>query len=395
MLKQKKIAGILGVMMIALTSLSASNVKPNGCDGPVLCPSFPVINNCSKCCYTWDVDIGLLYQQPGFANMSPGYAYQPIFQNPPQRANRDASLVWVDQTSKMIEAQYDYTAGLTVGLGYLLKHDNWYVGLNFDYLGASTSKVYQDSNTKYRPSSDFAFQAMAGGELNYPYGTWGNINYKANTDIYVLGAVLSRGSYHSNTFSYEPFAGVKALWFDNNQTKKYQSPDNPNANSQYILSTTQDNWGVGPMFGVNGEYHIISGISIFTDSSVGVLYGKNSYSAKTFVSLGADIETDRNVTNSGNIKNVVYVPVRTVLGFKLSSYFLEESHYVALKIGYDVQAVLSTSNKTRLEQGWEAQRTNADVGADVSATPIAVSQVINISNDMFLSGLNLTFVWNF
>lgn len=393
MLKQKKIAGMFGVMMIALTSLSANNMKPNGCDGPVLCPSFPVIDNCSKCCYTWHVDIGLLYQQPGFANMSPGLAYQPFFQDPPQRAANDDTYTWTNQTSVMLEAQYDYTAGVTVGLGYLLAHDNWYAGISFDYLGASTSSIYNDSNQQYRPSSDFAFQTMVGGETVFSEQAWGKIAYSANTDIYVLGVMLSRGSYHSNRFSYEPFAGIKALWFDNNQTKKYQESTNTLDTSQHTLKTKQNNWGAGLMFGMNGEYHITSAISLFSDSSIGLLYGENDYQIQTLVTAGNDIPSDRNQTTSGRVKNVVYAPIRSNLGIKLSSYFMEERHYVALKVGYDIQAVLSSSNKTRLDQGWQQNRTSTD--DDVITTPTAFSQLYNISNDMFLSGLNLTFVWDF
>jgi hypothetical protein len=82
MLKQKKIAGTLGVMMITLTTLYADNIKPNGCDGPILCSPLPIAAKRADCCYSWHVGVGVLYQQPAFSFMDSGVAYTPVFQNP-------------------------------------------------------------------------------------------------------------------------------------------------------------------------------------------------------------------------------------------------------------------------------------------------------------------------
>lgn len=384
MYKQSKIAKWFGLAIVAFSSISAANLKPNGCDGPTLCPSFPIADRCSECDRTWHVDVGLLYQQPGFSNMSPGFGYQPVFQNPTS-ANQSSSFV--DQTSCMLQAAYNYTLGVTASLGHLITHDKWFLGANFDWLGASINRVYEDDNFVYRVPSEFSFQAMVFGELNYPYGAWGKITYKANTDIYMFNVFLSRGSYHSNRFSYEPFAGVEALWFTNNQEGAYQQPDNPVANSVFRLTKKQNNWGVGPMFGMNAEYNIAKGISIFSDSNVGVLYGENNYNVTTYVSAGADIPEDRTVINKGNTNAVVYVPVRTILGVKLSTYCVNETHYIAIKIGYDAGAVLSPSNYYNYQQGWEVpfDQDNA----------YGFSQLIPVSNNLIKTGLYVDLLWDF
>lgn len=383
MLKQKKVAGMLGVMMVALGSLSASNVKPNGCEGPVLCPIQPIADRCEDCCYSWQVDIGLLYQQPGFAYMNSGIAYQPVFQNP---TSGGLATAFIDQTVTLLDEQYDYSVGLTVGIGRTLKHDNWFVGVNFDWLNATGSSVHNDDNLLYRPSSDFPLNILEQTDFLVADGSFGKVVYSANTNIYELNVRLSRGSYNTNCYSLEPYAGVKALWFNNSQTKKYQEPS-ADINSRVSLKSTQDNWGAGIMFGMNGEYSIVEGFSIFSDSNVGVLYGQVKYNMLAVVtaeSAGSNIFTeDRDLTNNGKMDTVTYVPVRSILGVKFSKYFLDKTHHVALKVGYDARAVLSTSKDVLVSQNW------------FPTGDFATTQVKNIDNSFSMSGLYIDLCWGF
>lgn len=371
--------------MLATTSLIASDrssIKPNGCKGPILCPTQPIVNGCEDCRCSWQVDIGVLYQQLGFAYTNSGIGYQPVFQDP----TLPNALAFENQVVSVLREKYNYSAGLTVGLGRVLNHDDWCFQVNFNWLSASINAAHNSEGVQYRPSSDFPVYLFNHSDFPLESGYFQKIAYISNANIYDLNIQLSRGSYQSDSYSLEPFTGVKALWFDNKQNKKYQEPSTTTT-SRVSFDSKQNNWGVGPVFGGKGEYNIAEGFCIFSDNSIGILYGEGSYKATSTLtsnsSGNSDFPKDRVVTNPEYMDGVIYVPLRTILGLKFSRYYMNKSHYLAVKIGYDLRAVLSPSKEAIVSQ---IIAPNND-----SVTNI---QVINIENGFYASGLFFSLTWN-
>ncbi len=390
MFNPNKMAKWIVGSLLAASSLAAGNLKPNGCDGPTLCPSFPVADRCSECNKVWHVDVGILYEQLGVPEMSPGRAYSPVYQNPTaaQTGATPPYGSYVDQTTIDLLANYDYSVGVTASLGHLLRHDNWYVGATFDWLSANLGKTYQDENFLYTYPATFALQTTVYSEIDFGGSYyWDKLNFTANADFYQLNVFLSRGSYHSCAFSYEPFVGVQALWFNNNYKVKLSGSSNTSVNGVFSVEKNQKNWGAGPMFGMNGEYSIAKGVSLFSDSSVGVLLGESDYTYTTLVPAENDVPENRFAKNKGNMTNVVYVPVRTILGIKLSTYCINDTQYLALKIGYDAQAVLSPTTRNRLDQGFQISTNNENTYTYV--------QLMNITNSITRTGLFVDLEWSF
>ncbi len=374
MLNGKKIAALLSVMLVAFNSVTADSVKPNGCKGAVLCPTFPIIGNIEDCGYTWHVDVGLLYQQPGFSGMNAGTAYSPLFDEGTTVAT------FRNQTIINLQQCFDYSLGLTVSLGHLIKHDDWFVLARFDWMNSNYSGEYDDPNTSYGPNANFNYDVMAGTTWDNNTNYFQEINYSAEISIYALDVILSRGSYHSKCFSYEPFMGVKALWYNDSQVISYFNSTELTAGNTPTLNQSQNNWGVGPVFGFNGEYHITHGLSLFSMSDIGILYGQSENNYVSSLSAAGDITTTQAISNNTQNNCQYFVPLRSIIGIKLDSYCLEDAHYVAIKLGYDARAVLTTSIVSSMMS--TASTNNAMV---TSVT----------SNDIFMSGLYCDFEWDF
>ncbi len=383
MSKQTKVAGMFSVMMLAFAALTANNRKPNDCTGPVLCSSLPLPGECEDCFCPWHVDTGLLYQRPAFSYMNSGFAYSPVYRNPPVLSPTS----FENQTIQLLDEEYEYAVGLTVGLGRALRHDNWFVGVNFDWLSSTASSTHNDETQEYRPGADFAINAIFRSALDIEDSYFQKIEYAAKTDIYDFNIRLSRGAYATNYYSFEPFAGVHALWFNTNQTKKYLNP-NLSTTSRFSLNSTQDNWAVGPMVGMNGEYTFTKGVSLFANSNISVLYGETRYKLLTTVTSNSsgqnDFPDDRDVTVPGSMLNATCVPVRTIIGMKFFKYVMEGSHYIALKVGYDARAVVFASKEAILSQIFS----NSD-------DTVTFVQAKNIDNGFTMSGLYLDFMWDF
>ncbi|MCH9621123.1 MAG: hypothetical protein S4CHLAM20_05390 [Chlamydiia bacterium] len=346
----KNMTKSLIAMVCATSALFGSEemaVRLNGCKGPVLCSSFPLATPEEDCCQLWHVDAGLLYQQPGFADMNAGEAYQTQF------AVTDAAGAFVDQTIYKLYQCFDYELGLTVSLGHLSKHDYWYFGARFDWMSTSTgTKTFDDVNREYKAVPGFDTDVLPLTIFSLT-DVWTKVNYNANVDFYSLDVMLSRGAYLSRCYSFEPFAGVKVVWFDNKQVVNYFNSTIFTAGNYGIYDVKQQNWGAGVMFGFNGEYHITEGISLFSDSDVAVLYGESKETAKSIITkggatgTGSTITTDRVITAKNDLDCQYFVPVRSILGVKLATYCLDDQHYLAVKLGYDARSIISYTNTSR------------------------------------------------
>jgi hypothetical protein len=153
--------------------------------------------------------------------------------------------------------------------------------------------------------------------------------------------------FHSKCFSFEPFAGVKALWYNGSQTRRgFNNGIIYFRNNNTYLETIFDytSWGVGPLFGFNGEYFITEEFSIFSDSNIAVLYGKiNSSNTSSVIGSNINNETTAVSTYIQDFNQPYFVPVRSILGLKFGKYCLQDQHYIAIKIGYDARYVLADS----------------------------------------------------
>ena len=340
------------ITMALATTLSLSNIFGHGINPhlkqcPVLCPVNPMDAR-NDCCYNYHVDIGLIYQQPYLPGMNAGQEYVEIHDGNPVDPD-----YYHDQLT-VLEECFDYALGVTASLGYLLKHDDWYLGARFNYLHSSVNSNYNNTelsthhlliNLPYIGLSGStalneyaeAFDELNGEEFN-------RVVYSASINIYLLDILISRGSFHSKFFSYEPFTGVKALWFDSNDSSQMFA-----SNDTGHLIIKQDNWGAGPMFGFNGEYHFFDGLAIFSDSDVALLFGESNLSTEAQQEDldGGLVDDQYRSTRYENIGCMIYVPVRSILGLKFSKYCFEDRHYLALKIGYDVQAVIGLEDLYR------------------------------------------------
>jgi len=347
-MKLNRIAGVLMTTMLCLSSAleaadNMTSTKLNGCKGPVLCSSFPLLDNCDECCKTWHLDVGLLYQQPIFAGNSAGLGFSPIYAQ-----STATSAAYVDQNIQGLNVCLDYALGLTVSAGYLMQHDQWFVSAKFDWLSSSGGVVFNGTNTLYVANPLLNITASVidsegifiGTGFNPETDPFDSINYNSSLDFYGLDVMLSRGSFHSRCFSYDPWMGVEAIWFTRKQNAASFSTTLPSGTSA-VLNIQRDSWGAGPTFGFNGEYHITEGLSLFSDSNVAVLIGQLSgTTSSTLTASGATGYVDPRVATINTPESCAFmVPLRSIIGVKLSTFCLEDKHYVAIKLGYDARAV--------------------------------------------------------
>jgi hypothetical protein len=339
-MKLNKMAGALFAVAATMSTAlfgaeemeSTKTKKPNGCTGPVLCTQNPMLMS-NACDASWQFEIGLIYEQAKFAEMHPGYAYTPVVIN--TSTFTDVDVVKLEQT-------FDYNVGLLLSLGSYLPHDNWYAEVHFDWLSSSKTATYKKPGSVYLPSDDFNNNVMLGLA---PNSYFDSVDYKASMKFYTLDFTLSRGSYISSSFAFEPTFGVEVLWISTSQNMSYPLHDDQTAAA--LFNDKQNNWGAGPRFGFNGLYHIVQELYFFCDNSVAVLLGEARYNNTSMLTAGDTIGVNQTVGLSITEATQYYIPVRSIIGIKLAKYCLDEKHYLALKVGYDARAVISATSDSK------------------------------------------------
>lgn len=346
-MKKRNLLFLLGIIQINFL-VAQNSVKQNCCNGPVLCPMSPIMVE-AGCCHRMHFDIGLLYQSPQFEGAISGVSYTPMF--PFELEEVEDDLYIGNQLEKPLHQCFPYALGVTVSLGRYIEHDDFYIGARFDYLRSYKAAAYDTTDRPgylLRPNSNLNLDITEGTDFNADDDTLTKIIYNGAFKLYQLDVLMSRGSYYSSSFSYEPFAGIKALWFSLDQDTSNFSSDFDGGNYM-TWQERQDSWGAGPLFGFNTLYHFTCKLALFSDSDIALLYGESRLqNISTLVGvLDAPVEVDQVIDRQNNEGCQFYVPLRTILGVQLADYCFEKKHYLAAKVGFDVRAVIAYPTDVR------------------------------------------------
>lgn len=276
---------------------------PNGCSGVALCTNQPDID-----CNGFEIDVGLLYEQFRVSGSDVGFTI--------------ASGVALNSVSNVSTMQYptwDMKCGVTVGLGYMVPHDDWSVNARFDWLqgngGVSTSNPGAPVDGWVRGSY---FSAVQNGMSD----TFGITYY--NLDVF-----MEKGVFLTPCFELEPGVGIKSAWINYKNAATY--------GPTYTLMNSTDFWGVGPEFGVHTRWHLANGFSLDYMFSTAFLFGYNSMLSRYATDTGTTAVV------SGN--NQVFSPaIRSILGVCFEKRVYCDRQYVFLRAGWDTSIYFNQYN---------------------------------------------------
>ncbi len=337
MIKREKMTGIFAVMLIALSFLSADDIKPNGCKGETLCTELPLNENCG-----FYFNVGLIYQQMRVSNTMS--AYDKVVGPTLGGSASDPT-----NTYNMYNLAFDMEPGLRFGVGYEHGHDDWQVNASFEWLrseGLLSKNVISPTElfATYNDQDD-----QDDGFLN--------VNSTLDIDYFLLDVYLSRGSFISKKYSIEPVAGFKASWLYYEPKTGFTIGGEINDDQTQLYVSKVDFWGVGPMVGINSNYHMCVGWSIFVLSDFSILLGE---SALNYYDGVVTVEVEPGLNKVTTTLGVLCPAMRGVVGLQYERYVMSESQHLALRAGFDaryyfnqypVTFMSASSNPSIIENG--------------------------------------------
>lgn len=247
--------------------------------------------------------------------------------------------------SSIAKNQYLRAAlGLTISLGYLLPHDDWLIKAQYENIDSAIASFTNNVDNPLlglRVEPETFTSILINTDFNHLVDIFNQAIYNAGFDLQQLNVYLVKGSFYSNCYSFDPYIGIQAIWFQLEQITSFDSPFFAFGNVIYFAKIDKS-FGVGPLTGFLSEYYLTKGTSFFFDSNFGVLYGDARSTFTTAITglENSQVPQSRASLTTNYLDCNALFSIRTILGVKFEDYFYK--NYLSLKIGYDVRAVITS-----------------------------------------------------
>jgi hypothetical protein len=275
-------------------------------------------------------------------------------------AATDTSLSPSILTGEVKRADFRWRWGFRTELGVHLPHDNWDALANYTWFNdksdqSAVSPVNGTLVPLRSPFTNFAANATASMRWHMLF---------QNLDI-----DLKRAYFLSSRFSVTPFFGLRNTWIDHGYAAHYANPNGAPA-TVIDVNTRQDFWGIGPVGGLGGEWHITSQWWVFGTFAGAILAAKYDIVSYALNSGSEPVDL------SGNTQRMSPT-VQGALGFGWHMNLNRQRNHIALRVCYEGQY-------------WWKQNLTLDYDTISSAYPVA-----RLGEDLGLHGFTLDVLFDF
>ncbi|GAB4186788.1 MAG: hypothetical protein Tsb0015_04840 [Simkaniaceae bacterium] len=307
-------------------------VTPNGTCGANTALARPVLDECGECCGTGAfVQLSALYWHPKVGGTEFAYTDQ----------DPQAQLPIKGQVKDM---DFDWSWGLKAQIGYNSSNDGWDFLLNYTWFdshgSASTSAGRSDTVIPLRGTSSLTADQI--GVFSFCQKAKSQFDFTFNA----VDLEMGRHYFVSESLAFRPHIGVKSAWIDLEQITRYTGgrlvttstpPGSPSltglgVNSVHVKDDN-DFWGLGPRVGVNTNWYVGNGYSLFGDAAAAMLYGRYEVHHRERYSANKDINRIHLQANRHG-----FVPtMQIMLGAEYDRYINNDRNHIRIRLGFESQ----------------------------------------------------------
>ena len=240
-------------------------------------------------------------------------------------------LAYTSNSSKNSEGSVllfdsDYHPGFEVGFVLNTPYDHWNIRGNYLWFQGS-----ENFRKETNPSEFYVAPVFSPSIFNELITS---INSKWNLNINTGDLYLTRPYYSGRNLTLEPLMGLKAAFVKQDFNILAILFDAP-ASSQ-TAETKSISWGIGPKLGLQANYLLGTGFSIFGDLSTALLY-------TTYTKIHLDYANSLGQTSfaSNNNAEIIQPIIDTEIGFSFGSYAFRKNFYVNFTAAYNFSVFFS------------------------------------------------------
>ncbi len=239
---------------------------------------------------------------------------------------------------RVLVPTFDLNWGFTGGIAYYFKNKNWSLNSRFDWLSAAgKGSDIAGSGTNVIPINIWRDQFISALSADLGVAGYGKSHF--DVSYFNLNIDLDRALYIDKNFTLEPNMGVKLSFIYDKVTSTFT-----NDGSDVVLSAitelgsntlkrVQDTrfWGVGPSMGLNSNWDIYCGLSLFFEGTTSILLGYSNAADDVSYSAFASSSTSSSTPNLP-----VFSPTfQTLLGLQYEKSFFHDSQKLMIRLGWD------------------------------------------------------------
>ncbi|MBS0649805.1 MAG: hypothetical protein JSR93_01460 [Verrucomicrobia bacterium] len=228
---------------------------------------------------------------------------------------------------KIYSVSFNCQSGFRLGLGYNLGHDQWDTSLGWTWFKDHGSGSASSSNHRI-------FSTIASPVFNQFIGS-----KKAKSDLELhlnlLDWELGREFYTGKHLTVRPFGGLRTGWVNQNWNTSYFDPGafQQVPLKKFQVHLKQDFWGIGLRGGLDTEWHLISGLSIYANGALSLLYG-----------FFKDVRIEKSVSKAGvkgrnlygvNSKRCEQAITELQLGLRWDQMFSHDRFHFRIQTGWE------------------------------------------------------------
>ena len=254
-----------------------------------------------------------------------------------QEGNAVASLASVeglldngyyDSLGSIVDFDYQYHAGFQAGLSVNTPYDKWMIGANYLWLRAHSNVSSTPPAGYAYASSYFAYGMQVVSSVS---GTW-------NLGMDLLDLYLNRPFYAGTKWTVEPVFGLRGGWIRQamHLATGPTTYDNVSSGVYQRAIFRSNSWLIGPRGGLQSNWLLGCGFSLFGDLSASLLYTRYPTLSTRSTGGGGVLILGTHDGYSALTPNL-----DTGMGLRWGSYFSGQRYYFDFSAAYNFSAYFS------------------------------------------------------
>ena len=253
----------------------------------------------------------------------------------------------------MQNISWKWEPGFKVGLGLMLGHDGFDMGVEYTWLQTSkTNSVTANTDSAatdtlfptWNPAE--AYTNPSPSDISAAEGHW-------KLHFNVIDLEMGRNMFLSQYLKLRPHVGFKGAWQDLDYNVKYTFDVTTTSTRFDKMAQTQNWWGFGLRMGMDMAWHFTKEFSVFADFAFSELWSQYKVSRKdTQQDATPTAGTATTVINTKNNFHTVMPVMEMDIGLRWETWFSDDDYHFMIQAGWEEQIWINHNQLLALfEQG--------------------------------------------
>lgn len=228
--------------------------------------------------------------------------------------------------SSVKNMEFDWDCGFRLGLGWNTPHDGWDLGVNWTWF---QNKAKGAANVN---SSHILLPTNAYAPADIPLTGFSKATSHYRLHLNLLDLDLGREFFVSKWMTLRPFISLRSGWIYQNTHATFCEGVPSTSLTGSFLKAENNYWGIGPRMGLNTQWGLGHGISLFGNAGASLLYGffhLENYQKQILGGSSNDAVTNKDSVRVGRAISEL------ALGVRWDTMFADDRCHFGIQAGWE------------------------------------------------------------